>query len=339
MTTPIKLGVIGTGKHAMQSHITVAFAEPSLFEVTALYDINRPAIDKIVSDGKNWGHKNLRAAKSAEDLLTSSDIDAVLIATPPDSHLLYLEGAIKAKKHILCEKPIWNGTAETLKAVELMNLAKEQRLVLTSCHPRRFEPPYIEVKRRLEEYKTKFGALREIVFRFFYHVPPKGGWRETDSLLLDHMNHEIDLVNYLIGHGTVTLRKNFDSFDRYSVTGYRLEKDGPSISFAGYRKLDTKVYRNELELVFDKGRVLVLSTLMNGRVNSRIEETNFDHVGSSTIHVSNHEVHVPFEGIMKNFAGAIQKTATNYLDTCDLAYNNSSANLLAEKSELLNFHL
>ena len=124
MSSPIKLGVIGTGKHALQSHIMVAFGQPDLFDVTLLFDINKAAVDKVVSDGTNWGHKNLRAAKSAEELLASPDVEAVLIATPPASHLLYLEQAIKGKKHILCEKPIWNGTVETAKATELIALAK-----------------------------------------------------------------------------------------------------------------------------------------------------------------------------------------------------------------------
>ena len=334
MSAAIKLGVIGCGKHAYQSHIRPVLEMGDLIDITLLNDLNQTAAEKIAAECNNFGHK-MKVVTSATELIGSTNVDAILIATPPVAHMELLEAALRGGKHVLCEKPIWNGTKETTKARELFAFAKEKDLVVTTCHPRRYEPPYPEIRSELKGYVEKFGTLREINFRFFYHVPPKG-WRQNDSLLLDHMNHEVDLVNYLIGRGPVRLCKIFDSANQYRVTGERLEANGPSISFSGYRKLDTKTYRNELELIFDRGRVLVVSVLVNSNVRSAITIENFDLVGGSKIKVANHNVDVPFKGIMRNLAEAIQKTSPNYLETEDLIYNNESANHLMENADYTN---
>lgn len=348
-SSPIKLGVIGCGRHALRSHIKVALRLPDLYSVTLLYDLNQAAAEKIIAECGEAGlsadkasASGMRFVSSADELLASPEVDAVLIATPPDSHLAYLEEAIKREKNVICEKPVWNGTVETDRATDLIVTARHRSLVLTSCHPRRFEPPFIEVKRRLKKWREELGELREILFRFFYHVPPKGGWRETDSLLLDHMNHEIDLVNFLIGKGPADFRKDFDSFDCYSVSGQRLEKGGPVIRFSGYRKLDTKVYRNELELVFDRGRVLVVSILLGELVRSTVIVSHFDRSGFGLIPLvvydAYHSVELPFEGIMRNFAKVMGSSGENYLEMDDLYYNNALANLLAERGEVKGFY-
>ena len=66
----------------------------------AVFDIHRPAAEALAEE------LGVAAADSAEDLLASGRIDAVLIATATDTHADLIEAAAKAGKAILCEKPI-----------------------------------------------------------------------------------------------------------------------------------------------------------------------------------------------------------------------------------------
>jgi predicted dehydrogenase len=44
--------------------------------------------------------------KDYEKMLSASDLDAILIATPPFEHPRMLEAAVEARKHNYCEKPM-----------------------------------------------------------------------------------------------------------------------------------------------------------------------------------------------------------------------------------------
>ena len=63
-----------------------------------------------------------RAESDYKKVIASDDVDIVVIATYPSSHLAILEEAIKHKKHVLCEKPL----ADTMEGSEKMvNLIKD----------------------------------------------------------------------------------------------------------------------------------------------------------------------------------------------------------------------
>jgi predicted dehydrogenase len=84
------------------------------------------------------------ACKTVDELL-NSDIDAVYIATLPDSHSLYSISALNAGKHVLCEKP----AAVNLKTLEqILQVAKSKRLLFMEG----MKPPFFPLYVRLKEY-------------------------------------------------------------------------------------------------------------------------------------------------------------------------------------------
>ena len=69
---------------------------------------------------------SLRIAKTYEDVLTDSSIQAVALATPASGHLQQIEAAARAGKHVYCEKPL----AHSVSEVRLMrDTAAKQRVV------------------------------------------------------------------------------------------------------------------------------------------------------------------------------------------------------------------
>lgn len=317
MKKPIAVGFIGCGKHARKAHAAVIASYPELFSVEAVYDPS----PESASEFMDVLSQSTSRAHSAEELLNYSGVEAVFISTPHKFHLEYAEKAVRAEKHVFCEKPLCTDAKEFPRLAALLEYAQKQNLIFTSCHPRRFDSVFNAVKQALSGWTREFGAVREVLFRFFYHVPPLG-WKERDSLLLDHMNHEIDLVNFLLGFEGVSLTALWDGFDSYAVSGVR--DDGVGIYFSGERRLQTKTYRNELEIRFERGRITAHSLLRGGRVEPRIITENFENDEKVITIFAPHSYDEVFVKTMQNFHAAIRGKEQNYLDNRSLLENTEA---------------
>ncbi len=332
---PIGLGFIGCGKHAKKSHCAVLSAGPAanLFAVESLFDTNREAMEQFIP--KELQRPNIQIAESVDELLANPLVEAVIIATPPKFHMENLTRCIEAGRHVLVEKPIWvnSGPQDQSEFHVLTEKAKARGLVLTSCHPRRFDRGFITIKEKLENGSLKnFGKILGFNFKFFYHEPPKG-WRQNDSLLMDHVNHEIDLLCFVLASrlagSTFELKKIFDSFDRYEVVGKTL--DNIVICFSGSRRLNHKTYHSELEIVFEKGRVLYVSRLVDGFVHQKVMLQDFESGITEQILCGHENATVCFSLLMTNFARSITGQDKNYLTAIDMLRNNISCNDLAHR--------
>src|SRR3989338_2424583 len=310
---------------------------PEVFEINAVYDPNLSAAREF------WFcvRGNVIIETSVEVIFHSSEIDAVIIASPhlsekggfDDPHLNYAEAAIAAGKHVLCEKPLWLKFINNNRASVLFKRAKNKGLVFTSCHPRRFDRELVAVSNQLPTYREMFGELMQLSFRFFYGKPPTG-WREDDSLLLDHMNHELDFTNFLLGDSSVELKRFSNGADHYVVAGVR-RNDGVVLSFSGSRRLEEPIFRNELELAFERGRVTIHSILSRetGEVNAHLITENFGGLTPVTDDKGHYPYADSFRGIMENFAGAIRGQVPNYLSSHDLYVNTAACTWLVETGE------
>ena len=79
----------------------------------------------------------------------SSEIDAVYIATPHDSHIFYSMEAIKRKLHVLCEKPL---SVNSTEAMILTNEAKKNGIFLMEAFMYRTHPQTLETLKLCKEY-------------------------------------------------------------------------------------------------------------------------------------------------------------------------------------------
>jgi myo-inositol 2-dehydrogenase / D-chiro-inositol 1-dehydrogenase len=93
----LTLGLIGCGNRGM--YVSGIFAKNEFLRVAAYCDIYQDKLDKAAAK-----YSGAKAYKDYHELL-ASDVDAVLIATPAFLHPEHFEAAVKARKHIFCEKP------------------------------------------------------------------------------------------------------------------------------------------------------------------------------------------------------------------------------------------
>lgn len=321
MRSPVKLGFIGCGGHAAR-HAEVVVQMPDLFEIVSVCDTNWDTADAF----KRRFGRTAHAITDSAQLFARADIDAVIISTPHKFHMALCQEAIAARKHILCEKPLWEGDHE-VSGITMLAVARTKGLVFSSCHLRRFEQEFVYVKDHLANFVGRFGKALELRFQFFYHKPSTA-WKMSDSLLLDHMNHEIDLVHFLFGHAPAQFWRLSNSFDEYAVAGKR--DDGLAIWFSGSRRLNTRVFRNELEIVFETGRVRVEVVLdsLTGYVASRLETRSFENGKQEIGTFRPHSYNDSLRGVMENFARAIRGEDECYLTPRDLLINTAICNRL-----------
>ncbi len=328
---PIRYAIIGAGEHALRSHAIPGLRVPGL-ELVALCDpsatqmisfLAQLAVPRIAGQSVNTGaiigytHENA--------VLKDPAIDAVVIASPDRYHTASLANAIAWGKHVLCEKPLATNT----KSLESIGLALCQaaalKLVVTSCHPRRFDPPFLWIREHLPRLRAELGAVIGIDFDFSYHRPSgtKGGLHV--GLLIDHLNHEYDLMNFLFGFSPVRAHKIMDGQLRYHVAGVR--EDTIAFTFTGTRLLDAGRYPEFFRIRFERGDLAL--NCESGEVRFIYHETG----RVDTPRAERTDYTKRFVSVMQNFADAIRGDAPNYLTHADL-FRNTEIGIALTEGEL-----
>jgi predicted dehydrogenase len=100
------------------------------YEVTALCDVSRVVLEAL---GKHWTIENLTT--DHRELVTRSDVDAVLVANPNAFHAEVTLDAIAAGKHALVEKPMCITRRE---ADQIIAAQKSSNVVVQIGYMRRY---------------------------------------------------------------------------------------------------------------------------------------------------------------------------------------------------------
>ncbi|KAF9018350.1 NAD(P)-binding protein, partial [Hymenopellis radicata] len=93
------------------------------------------------------GDKAIKVYGTYEEVYADKDVDTIYIGTPHTYHYINALDAIKAKKHVLCEKPV---TCNSLELKALLDAAKENGVFFMEAVWTRFQPLSLEVKRIIE---------------------------------------------------------------------------------------------------------------------------------------------------------------------------------------------
>jgi len=132
----IRWGIIGCGRIAHR--FMQGLKEVPDIEFVGAWSRREEAVEAFVEQYGGVGFANVGE-------LLNGDIDAVYIATLPDSHELYSILAVNAGKHVLCEKP----AAINLKSLDkILKVAKEKKLLFMEG----MKPPFFPLYRKLKEY-------------------------------------------------------------------------------------------------------------------------------------------------------------------------------------------
>ncbi len=137
----------------------------------------------------------------ASALLENEAINAVYIATPPSTHLVYALQALQAGKDVYIEKPMVLSNIEAA-ALETAVNASSQKLVV--AHYRRFLPIYLKVKDLLDSGAIGAVKYADITFLQPFDFNSKATWRLDEAVsgggyFHDIAPHQIDLMYHFFG--------------------------------------------------------------------------------------------------------------------------------------------
>lgn len=189
----VKWGLIGASTIARQFVINAIGAQPNS-EIAAVMSSSP---ERATAYAKENG---IPLAVSTLDELLGSDIDAVYISTTNELHLEQALAAIRAGKHVLCEKPLALTSADARKMVAA---AKAAGIVLGTNHHLRNAGSH----RAMREAIAAGRIGKPIAARVFHSVYlPENlqGWRITrpeagGGVVLDITVHDADTLRFVLG--------------------------------------------------------------------------------------------------------------------------------------------
>ena len=160
--------------------------------VRGLFDAN---LDALTQAGSRYG---VPIYGSFDEMLADDGVDAVVVATPSDTHAELTERALKAGKHVFVEKPL-AGTLEDARRIVSAALASKQVVQAGFCE--RFNVNYLEARRAVRE--GKLGRIRAIhTSRVAPYSMSNPAW---ELGVLDTSVHNLDLTLWLMGATPVTV--------------------------------------------------------------------------------------------------------------------------------------
>ena len=190
MDSPVKIAVIGAGLIGHR-HIQHIIDEPRC-RLAGVID-PRPEAKALAERGGTIYYSDIAP------FLEKGDAEAVIIATPNDTHTTLGIQCAAAGLHLLVEKPI---DSDPASADNLIDAAEKAGVKILVGHHRRFNP-YIEATKRLLE-DGKLGTVTAVNALWTSLKPPSYfdvAWRRKPGggPVLINLIHDVDNLRYLLG--------------------------------------------------------------------------------------------------------------------------------------------
>jgi predicted dehydrogenase len=186
----MKIGIIGCGLIGNKRADSITSED----KIVGVFDLNN-------ENAKRLAEKvNSKVLRSCEDVI-NSDADVIFIATPHNLLAKYTLEAVKAKKHVLVEKPAGNSPLE-LKAI--ISESKKNNCIVKVGYNHRFHPAFQKAYKLVNN--TSFGEIMFIRARYGHggRIGYDKEWRANKEVsgggeLIDQGSHLIDLSYWFLG--------------------------------------------------------------------------------------------------------------------------------------------
>ncbi len=194
--TTIRWGIIGCGD------VTEIKSGPALQQAqgSSLVAVMRRDAARAADYARR--HNVPRWYADAGKLIDDPEVDAVYVATPPETHEHYALRVLACGKPCYVEKPMARNHAECLRMVEGF---ERQGVPLFVAYYRRALPRFLKVKELIDS--GRLGVLSSISVRHSQPAPtdnPGDPWRLSakgngGGLFLDLASHTLDVLDFLLG--------------------------------------------------------------------------------------------------------------------------------------------
>ena len=197
MKAPVRIGIVGLGRLGQRHARNLAWHVPGATLAAAC---------SPVAMEREWAAENLpelRLYDDYESILKDALIDAVWLVTPTSLHADQIIAALRAGKHVFCEKPLSLDLEQCDRVIE--ESARFPHLHVMIGFVRRFDASYRDAFNKISEgaIGRPFMVRSQTVDKndpdgFFVRFAPTSG-----GLFLDCSVHDIDLARWMLGNPRV----------------------------------------------------------------------------------------------------------------------------------------
>jgi predicted dehydrogenase len=150
--------------------------------------------------------EKIRGTTSGSELIAMRDVDVVDVCVPTNYHVDFCLEALRAGKHVVCEKPLARTSSD---AERIAAAARESKGAFMPAMCMRFWPEWAWLKRAVVE--KRYGPVRSATFRRVAQMP--GGWYRDGAIsggaALDLHIHDTDFVQFLFGMPTAVSSRGY----------------------------------------------------------------------------------------------------------------------------------
>ena len=182
----LKVGLLGAGRIGLVHARSIASHNQS--KLVAVSDAVPAAAEKLAAE-------HGIAVRTSEEIIADPGIDAVLIATPTDTHSDYIEAAVAAGKSVLSEKPVDLSLERALQCQAVV--AQSGRPVMVGFN-RRFDPHFAALKTAFDAGEIGTGEMLSIT-SFDPAPPPVSYVKVSGGIFRDMAIHDFDMACWVMG--------------------------------------------------------------------------------------------------------------------------------------------
>ncbi|HKJ66880.1 MAG TPA: Gfo/Idh/MocA family oxidoreductase [bacterium] len=241
----LRAGLVGCGGRGTGAAGNFLDAGPNL-SIVALADVFQDRVDSTrqrlrEEHNEEIPDENIYLGFDGYQRLIDSDVDIVLLATPPYFRPEMFEYAVQAKKHVFMEKPVAVDPGGARSVMATSRKAESMGLQVSTGTQRRHQRNYVATLQQIAN-----GAIGDIVAGNCYwdqsqlwYRTRQSGWSEMEYMIRDWVNwtwlsgdhiveqhvHNIDVINWFSGlrpvsavsYGARQRRVTGDQYDMFST--------------------------------------------------------------------------------------------------------------------------
>jgi predicted dehydrogenase len=197
---PIGAAVVGCGYWG--PNLARNLAERSEFDLRALCDRDPARLRALASR-----HQDASAVQELDQVLADDSVEAVVVATPPQTHHAIVKRVLEAGKHALVEKPLATRLAD---AQELAEVAADAGLVLMPGHTFIYSPAVNAVRDLIQD-----GTVGDI--HFITSSRMNLGKYQSDGVVCDLAPHDLSILLYWLDQPVVGVAASGSSVFKQDV--------------------------------------------------------------------------------------------------------------------------
>jgi predicted dehydrogenase len=194
-----QIGVGAWGKNHLRNYVKLGDCR-----VKACCDRNQSILSAIERDYKGA----ISCTTDPEDIFNDSDIDAVVIATLPDTHAKMAIKAIESGKHVFIEKPLAMSVGEGL---DIKKAAARHKKICMVGHILLYHPAVLALKKYIDS-----GYLGDICYIYTTRVN-LGQVRKEENALWSLTSHDISVIMHLLGKRPISVSATGEAYLRKNV--------------------------------------------------------------------------------------------------------------------------